>query len=90
MGGGTIAIGSSIAMASYFTFLNTVEWIGLSLVVVVFATWGDLTESLLKRQLGVKDSGQILPGHGGMLDRFDSALMAIPAAVVYLYLIELV
>lgn len=90
LGGGTIAIGSSIAMASYFTFLNTVEWIGLSLVVVVFATWGDLTESLLKRQLGVKDSGQILPGHGGMLDRFDSALMAIPAAVVYLYLIELV
>ena len=55
------------------------------LVVVVFGTWGDLTESLLKRQLHVKDSGNILPGHGGMLDRFDSALMAIPAAVFYLY-----
>jgi phosphatidate cytidylyltransferase len=61
--------------------------VGLSITVVVFGTWGDLTESLLKRHLGIKDSGKILPGHGGLLDRFDSALMAIPASVVYLYLL---
>ena len=65
--------------------LSAVEWGGLGLTVVVFGTWGDLVESLFKRTLGIKDSGHILPGHGGMLDRFDSSLLAIPAAVVYLY-----
>ena len=65
--------------------LSAVEWAGLGLTVVVFGTWGDLVESLFKRTLGIKDSGHILPGHGGMLDRFDSSLLAIPAAVVYLY-----
>ncbi|WP_028909610.1 phosphatidate cytidylyltransferase [Prevotella sp. AGR2160] len=65
--------------------LNMPQWIGLGLVVVFFGTWGDLVESLFKRTLGIKDSGKILPGHGGMLDRFDSSLLAIPAAVIYLY-----
>ena len=65
------------------------QWLGLGLVVVFFGTWGDLVESLFKRTLGIKDSGDILPGHGGMLDRFDSALMAFPAAVVYVYTLSL-
>ena len=69
--------------------LSMTVWIGLGLVVVVFGTWGDLVESLFKRTLGIKDSGNILPGHGGMLDRFDSSLLAIPMAVVYLYTISL-
>ena len=69
--------------------LNAYEWAGLGLVVVVFGTWGDLIESLFKRTLGIKDSGSILPGHGGMLDRFDSTLMAVPASVVYLYTLTL-
>lgn len=71
------------------TGMTTMEWIGLGLVVVVFGTLGDLVESLFKRTLGIKDSGNILPGHGGMLDRFDSSLMAIPAAVVYIYTITI-
>ena len=82
IGGGIVAIGSSFIFAHYFPIMNMAEWAGLALIVVIFGTWGDLTESLLKRQLHIKDSGAILPGHGGMLD---SALMAIPAAVVYLY-----
>ena len=70
--------------------MNIAEWMGLGLVVVFFGTWGDLVESLFKRTLGIKDSGNILPGHGGMLDRFDSSLMAIPASVVYLYTISFI
>lgn len=69
--------------------LDVYEWVGLGLTVTVFGTWGDLVESLLKRTLGIKDSGKILPGHGGMLDRFDSSLLALPAAVVYLYTLTL-
>ena len=72
------------------TGMDMWEWMGLGLVVVVFGTWGDLVESLFKRTLGIKDSGNILPGHGGMLDRFDSSLLAIPAAVVYLFTITLI
>ena len=70
--------------------LNAVGWAGLGLTIVVFGTWGDLVESLFKRTLGIKDSGNILPGHGGMLDRFDSSLLAIPAAVVYLYTMTII
>ena len=69
--------------------LSIPAWLGLGLIVVIFGTWGDLVESLFKRTLGIKDSGSILPGHGGMLDRFDSSLLAIPAAVVYLYTLSL-
>lgn len=89
IGGATFCIVASVALAHFFPILTTATWIGLALTIVVFGTWGDLTESLMKRQLGIKDSGNILPGHGGILDRFDSSIMAIPAAVVYLYFTSL-
>ena len=73
----------------YTPVLSTIQWLGLGLVVCVFGTWGDLVESLFKRTIGINDSGNILPGHGGMLDRFDSSLMAFPAAVVYVYSLTL-
>ena len=90
--GGAVFVLAAAYAISYFvdqTMLTMPEWLGLGLVVVVFGTWGDLVESLFKRTLGIKDSGDILPGHGGMLDRFDSSLLAIPAAVIYLYTLSL-
>ena len=97
--GGAVIVLIIAAVISYFASsdaslstlnaqLSTFKWLGLGLVVVFFGTWGDLVESLFKRTLGIKDSGNILPGHGGMLDRFDSSLMAIPAAVIYLYTLQ--
>lgn len=62
-------------------------WIGLSIVVSLAATFGDLTESLLKRTMGVKDSGKLIPGHGGILDRIDSLLLVAPATLIYLALV---
>ena len=85
------AIGGYYLCRNYCGVMSSVpEWIGLAVVVVVFGTWGDLVESLFKRTLGIKDSGNVLPGHGGMLDRFDSSLMAIPAAVIYIYTLPLI
>jgi phosphatidate cytidylyltransferase len=96
IGGGLLVVGIAILVWYLLNTyvpeqanLNMWQWAGLCLTVVVFGTWGDLVESLLKRTLGIKDSGNILPGHGGMLDRFDSSLLAIPAAVVYLFTISL-
>lgn len=84
IGGGLLCLTSSLVFFHFLPAgLTLWQWLGFALVVVVFGTWGDLVESLLKRQLGIKDSGNILPGHGGMLDRFDSALLAIPAVVIY-------
>ena len=91
IGGAVFVLAAAWAISYWLdgVMLTTLEWLGLGMVVVVFGTWGDLVESLFKRTLGIKDSGNILPGHGGMLDRFDSALLAIPAAVVYLYTLSM-
>ena len=64
------------------------EWLGLATIVVVFGTIGDLVESMFKRALKIKDSGNILPGHGGMLDRFDGILIASPFILAYLIVIS--
>ena len=85
-GGLILSLASSQAFAWFAPEINRMNWLGLAATVVLFGTWGDLIESLLKRTLGVKDSGNVLPGHGGMLDRFDSFMLAVPASYIYIEL----
>lgn len=85
----TVAASVSFGYIGYFVdnvHWSPLAWAGFALVVVLFGTLGDLEESMIKRACGVKDSGNILPGHGGILDRFDSALMAVPAGALYAYI----
>ncbi|MBQ3959163.1 MAG: phosphatidate cytidylyltransferase [Muribaculaceae bacterium] len=74
---------------STFGTLNLWQWIVLAIIVSAFATWGDLLESLIKRTAGVKDSSNLIPGHGGLLDRIDSLLMVVPASLIFFIIIKL-
>jgi CDP-diglyceride synthetase len=85
-GGLVFTIASSLLFAYFVPAIPYYHWIGLSFSIVVFGTWGDLIESLIKRTLSVKDSGQTLPGHGGYLDRMDSMLLAVYAMLFYVQL----
>jgi phosphatidate cytidylyltransferase len=68
--------------------MDPVQWLTFAFIIALTGTLGDLVESAFKRARGVKDSGDLLPGHGGVLDRFDGFLLAIPAVVLYLQLIS--
>ena len=84
IGGAVASLIVSYGFSLFYTDLVWWQWLIFSVLVVVFGTFGDLMESLMKRSVGVKDSGRFIPGHGGLLDRFDSMLLAVP--VIYLYL----
>jgi len=76
---------SAYVLSLFFKDLSFCHWAIISLIIVVVGTYGDLAESLLKRSVNVKDSGSIMPGHGGILDRFDGVLFSAVFVFVYIY-----
>jgi len=83
-GGAALAIVITYILTLYFHSLSLVDWMIVSLIIIIGGTFGDLVESLLKRSIEIKDSGDSLPGHGGFLDRFDGLLISAPFIVAYL------
>lgn len=90
VGGFAFAIMASFIIGNFYTFLSTLEWFIIALIIGVFGTLGDLIESKFKRIAGVKDSGKIMPGHGGLLDRLDSFIFVIPYTFIFLKIIPYV
>lgn len=89
IGGAIAAYIVTFIISGWYTAITRTDWYVIASILIVIGTLGDLVESLFKRSLGVKDSGTLLPGHGGILDRFDSLLMAVPFVFAFLLLKQL-
>lgn len=88
VGGIIFTLLASWAISQIVGIYSIMEWLIIAVVVVFFATFGDLAESMIKRNVGIKDSGNLLPGHGGVLDRFDSAILASPVVFCLLTILN--
>jgi phosphatidate cytidylyltransferase len=89
IGGAIVSYGVAFIISGWYTGISLTDWLVIATILIVIGTLGDLVESLFKRSINVKDSGNILPGHGGILDRFDSLIMSAPFVFTYLYLVKL-
>lgn len=86
-GGFVAGLAAAWILSGFYDVFDRADWLIIGGIIMIFGTFGDLSESLLKRSLNIKDSGKALPGHGGLLDRFDAALFAVPAVFIYINLI---
>jgi phosphatidate cytidylyltransferase len=84
IGGAVTALISGYVFSLFIPEISLIYWLIFSEIIVIFGTFGDLLESLMKRTVHVKDSGDVIPGHGGLLDRFDSMLLVAPAIFIFL------
>jgi phosphatidate cytidylyltransferase len=88
IGGVLISAGIALIISHFYSEMPWLQWVGMAVIIGTFGTMGDLVESMFKRSINVKDSGGILPGHGGLLDRFDGLFLAVPVVYAYLYLLS--
>jgi phosphatidate cytidylyltransferase len=83
-GGIIFSVLTAWLLSGWFGALDAGRWISVAMIVAVSGTFGDLIESMLKRSTGIKDSGTIMPGHGGFMDRFDSTLLSFPLVFLFI------
>ena len=89
IGGAVLALVVTYLNSYFFDDFHWAVWLGMGLIIILFGSWGDLVESLFKRNLKIKDSGNLLPGHGGVLDRFDGIFISAPMVYFYLRILTL-
>ncbi len=87
IGGGVLTFLSALFISVFYKQVSLADWLVVALIIIVLGTYGDLFESMFKRSINAKDSGTLLPGHGGVLDRFDGVFMAAPFVFVYLLMV---
>lgn len=90
VGGALLTIFTGLTLSLFYKDLTAIDWFIMAFVIVVIGSCGDLVESLLKRSLAIKDSGNTIPGHGGFLDRFDSLLLSAPFIAAFLKIIQII